>query len=137
MQVIEQIAAGQASAEPANFDENVRNLITGQTPLYRARRVSLSPALLNAEDDNTFAAIMAPAYAEDDLYFEDEVQEMVEILEGLIPGVHVVVKPYVRLTEEEERDLGNDDTVRGQTMFAYDADADVMNAMAAGVGGQQ
>jgi len=112
-----------AEGRPASFPRNVRNLITGQTPQYRATGPALNPSLYNQEDDKTYASILTPAYQADNLYFPTQVAAMVTLLGELIPGIHVVVKPYYPLTEEEENDISGA-SVRGQTMFEYDRNAD-------------
>lgn len=117
------IRAG-AEGRPANFVRNVRNLIAGEEPQYRTSGPGLDPSLFNEEDDLTYASILTPAYEEDNLYFPTQVTAMVTLLGELMPGVHVVVKPYFPLTEEEEEEIGDSPSVRGQTMFEYDPNAD-------------
>lgn len=50
---------------------------------------------------------------------------MVTLLGELMPGVHVVVKPYFPLIEEEEEEeLKDSPSIRGQTMSVYDPNVD-------------
>ena len=106
--------------ERHNFQENVANLITGNTPLFRASGTSLDPALFPS--DESVAVIMTPRKGTGNkgLYYPTNVNNLVNIIRDRI-GVTAIVYGY----NPPRNDAALERRPRqGNALFEYEWNAD-------------